>query len=47
MGVIIGSFQKMTPAVPSEAFQAAFQFPIASQAVAVALFFFARDYWER
>jgi len=47
MGVIIGSFQKMTPAVPSEAFHAAFQFPIASQAVAVALFFFARDYWER
>ena len=47
MGVIIGSFQKMTPAVPSEAFHAAFQFPIASQAVAVALFFFANDYWER
>ena len=47
MGVIIGSFVKMTPAVPAQAFHAAFLFPIGAQAVAVALFFFARDYWGR
>ena len=47
MGVIIGSFLKMTPALPARAFHAAFQFPIGAQALAVALFFFARDYWEK
>lgn len=44
MGVIIGSFQKMTPGVPAQAFHAAFQFPIALLAVGSALFFFAREY---
>jgi sugar phosphate permease len=47
MGVIIGSFVKMTPQVPAQAFHAAFQFPIAALAVASALFFFAKDYWEK
>jgi sugar phosphate permease len=47
MGVLLGSFLKLTPGVPAPAFHAAFQFPIAAQAVALALFFFARDYWER
>ena len=47
MGVIIGSFLKMTPALPARAFHAAFQVPIGAQALAVALFFFARDYWEK
>ena len=47
MGVIIGSFLKMTPAEPAQAYHAAFQCPIAAQAIAIALFFFAKDYWER
>jgi MFS family permease len=47
MGVIVGSFGKLTPGVPAQAFHAAFQFPVGALAVAIALFFFARDYWER
>ena len=47
MGVIIGSFLKMTPAEPAQAYHAAFQFPIAALAFAAAMFFFARDYWEK
>ena len=47
MGGMIGSFLKMTPAEPARAFHAAFQLPIGAQALAVALFFFARDYWQR
>lgn len=47
MGVVIGSFKKMTPAVPAQAFHAAFLFPIATLAVAIGLFAFARDYWEK
>jgi sugar phosphate permease len=43
MGVIVGSFVKMTPAVPAQAYHAAFQFPIGAQAVAIALYFFASD----
>jgi sugar phosphate permease len=46
MGVIIGSFSKMTPAVPAQAFHAAFQVPIGALAFAIAMFFFSRDYWE-
>lgn len=44
MGVIIGSFLKMTPDAPAQAFHAGFQFPVGAQAVAIALFFFARNY---
>ncbi|HJV33866.1 MFS transporter [Geomonas sp.] len=47
MGVVIGSFKKMTPALPAEAFHAAFLFPIATLAVAIGLFAFANDYWEK
>jgi hypothetical protein len=47
MGVIIGGFVKLTPGVPAQAYHAAFQAPVASLAVAVVLFFFARDYWEK
>jgi sugar phosphate permease len=46
MGVVIGSFARMTPAAPAQAYHAAFGWPIASLAVAVALFCFAKDYWE-
>jgi sugar phosphate permease len=47
MGMILGSFGKLTPGATGQAFHAAFQFPVAAQAVAVALFFFAKDYWEK
>lgn len=47
MGVIVGSFQRHTPGLPGQAYHAAFQFPVATLAVAAALFFFARDYWEK
>ena len=47
MGVIVGSFEKMTPKVPAQAFHAAFACPIAALAVAIALFYFAREYWEQ
>ena len=47
MGVIIGSFGKLTPGASAQAFHAAFQCPVGALAVALALFFFARDYWER
>jgi sugar phosphate permease len=47
MGVILGSFGKLTPGAPAQAFHAAFQCPVAAQAIAVALFFFAKDYWEK
>jgi MFS family permease len=46
MGVIIDSFGKMTPRGAAQAFHAAFQCPIAALAVTIALFFFAKDYWE-
>ena len=47
MGIIIGGFVKLTPGVPAQAYHAAFLAPVASLAVAVVLFFFARDYWEK
>ena len=47
MGVIIGSFVKMTPEVLEQAFHAAFMFPVAALAMSTALFFFAKDYWEK
>lgn len=47
MGVILGSFVKMAPAAPAQAFHAAFQFPIGVLAFATAMFFFATDYWEK
>lgn len=47
MGVIIDGFVKLTPGVPAQAYHAAFLAPVASLAVAVVLFFFAKDYWEK
>jgi len=47
MGVILGSFGKLTPGAQAQAFHAAFQCPVATQAIAIALFFFAKDYWEK
>ena len=47
MGVIIGSFLKMTPGAQAQAYHAAFQVPVAALAIAAAMFFFARDYWEK
>jgi len=47
MGMILGSFGRLTPGAPGPAFHAAFQCPVAALAVAIALFFFAKDYWER
>jgi len=44
MGGVIGSFVKTASSGPGQAFHAAFQFPIGAQAVAIALFFFAKDY---
>jgi len=46
MGVILNSFGKHTPGATGQAFHAAFLFPVATQAVALALFFFAKDYYE-
>ena len=47
MGVIIGSFLKMTPGAQAQAYHAAFQVPVALLAIAAAMFFFAKDYWEK
>lgn len=47
MGMVVGSFEKLTPRVPAQAYHAAFQCPVATLALAAALFFFARDYWEK
>ena len=47
MGKIIGSFLKVTPELPGRAYHAAFEFPIGALAVAVGLFCFAHDYWEK
>ena len=46
MGVVIGSYLKLTPDAPARAFHVAFLFPIVAQVVALALFFCARDYWD-
>lgn len=46
MGLIIGRLREGGGPVP-EAFHAAFIFPVAGLAIAMALFFFARDYAER
>ena len=47
MGMLLGSFEKLTPGAPAQAYHAAFQCPVAAQAIALALFFFAKDYWEK
>lgn len=47
MGVIIDAVGKTTPEATAQAFHSAFLFPIGVQAMAAALFFFARDYWEK
>lgn len=47
MGVIIGSFLKTYPGTRVEAYHAAFQCPVAALAFAIAMFFFAKDYWEK
>jgi len=47
MGEMLDSFGKHTPGAPAQAFHAAFQCPVAALAIAIALFFFAKDYWEK
>jgi sugar phosphate permease len=47
MGMILNAFGKHSPGAVPQAFHAAFQCPVAAQALAVVLFFFARDYWEK
>ena len=47
MGVIIDAVGKTTPEATAHAFHSAFLFPIGVQAMAAAMFFFARDYWEK
>ena len=47
MGVIIDAVGKTTPEATAQAFHSAFLFPIGVQAMAAAMFFFARDYWEK
>lgn len=47
MGVIIDAVGKTTPEATAQAFHSAFLFPVGVQAMAAALFFFARDYWEK
>jgi sugar phosphate permease len=47
MGMILNAFAKQSPGAVPQAFHAAFQCPVAAQALAVGLFFFARDYWEK
>lgn len=47
MGVIVGSFGRTALGAPPRAFHAAFLFPISGLAIAIVLFLFARDYWEK
>lgn len=47
MGVVIGAVKKTTPEQVGQAFHAAFQIPVASLAVAISLFIFAKDYREK
>ena len=47
MGIIIGAYRKTAPEATAQAFHAAFQVPVAALAFAAAMFFFARDYWEK
>ncbi len=47
MGVIIGRLKLGGAHTPAAAFHAAFLFPIIGLAIAIALYFLARDYWEK
>ncbi|TGU74713.1 MFS transporter [Geomonas terrae] len=47
MGGIIDAVGKTTPEATAQAFHSAFLFPVGVQALAAAMFFFARDYWEK
>lgn len=47
MGRIIDAVGKTTPEATVQAFHSAFLFPVGVQALAAAMFFFARDYWEK
>lgn len=47
MGMVIDAVGKTTPEATVQALHSAFLVPIGMQAVAAALFFFARDYWEK
>ena len=47
MGVIVGAVGSGAPGALPKGYHAAFAFPIAGLAVAIVLFMFARDYWEK
>jgi len=47
MGVIVGSHSRTASGASPQAFHAAFLFPICGLAIAIVLFMFARDYWEK
>jgi MFS family permease len=47
MGLIVGSFGRSAAGAPPLAFHAAFLFPIASLALAIVFYAFARDYWDK
>lgn len=47
MGMVIDAVGKTTPEATVQAFHSAFLVPVGIQAVAAALFFFARDYWDK
>ncbi|MBJ6798645.1 MFS transporter [Geomonas propionica] len=47
MGIVLDAVGKTTPEATVQAFHTAFLVPVGVQAVAAALFFFARDYWEK
>ncbi|MBU5635512.1 MFS transporter [Geomonas sp. Red69] len=46
MGMVLDAVGKTTPEATAQAFHSAFLVPVGIQAVAAALFFLARDYWE-
>lgn len=47
MGIMIGAVAKTTPEATAQAYHSAFQLPIGALAFAAAMFFFAKDYWEK
>jgi sugar phosphate permease len=47
MGLIVGSFNSAASGAPPLAFHAAFLCPVVTLAIAIVLFLFARDYWDR
>ncbi len=47
MGIIVGSYGHTAAGSPPSAFHAAFLLPVVCLAIAIVLFLFARDYWEK